>query len=101
MTNNTHAFNGKAVSNITKMEDCLAACVSDATCVAVDLDYNGPVLCWMHTRQSDLSDTESANNVYLYRLVDRCESGNAFYRSFPITVITLGRHLHLHVWATA
>ena len=51
-TENTHGFGGRARRNINSVSACQSACLSDASCVAIDYDPRNPYAeyCWLLTR---------------------------------------------------
>ena len=70
---NTGVDGATSVSGITTKTECLAQCVGDANCIAVDMDSNsGATFCWVHSEGSDLDNTRVANNVEHAVLIDRC-----------------------------
>ena len=55
----------------TSQADCMAACLTSASCVAIDV---GPVGCVLHNNVEDLSDTYNASGVTQFLLHRECLS---------------------------
>ncbi len=78
-TNNTRASGGVAQGGITGLDSCLERCVQNTACVGVDVDFNqNVVLCWFHLDSTNLDNTQPANNIYHFVVLERCEGENFF-----------------------
>jgi len=53
----------------TSQSDCMAACLTSASCVAIDV---GPVGCVLHSNVEDLSDSYNALGVTQFLLHREC-----------------------------
>jgi len=67
---NKHGFGGHHRRYIASLSACLAACVSNSSCVAIDYDHLNRLhqFCWLLTS----TVTEPAQNVTHYVLTRSC-----------------------------
>ena len=76
--------------NAKSVKQCLDFCVSNKSCVAVDVNTgHEPTTCWPHFDMDKLREGNvfTQNGVDQYRLVERCDLK-------PAEVSSTGIHIH-------